>query len=150
MKGGTRNRVITRPFTSPGSRDRTSAPAAPSAMTAPAGSPAAARSCMSFAAVTEASPATKPMERSIPPVMMTSVSAAARRSGSVWRWTTCWKFPIERKFLPVKLKVTSKRSRNHADQLRASARPARDSRNPPPRDPGASSAAVVAPSFTCR
>ncbi len=83
MKGGTLNFVMTMPLTSPGKTEaaRTSSDAA--AMVQPTGMPEASKSCMSLAAPTEARPITKPTERSMPPVMMTKVSAAARRKGTV-------------------------------------------------------------------
>ena len=84
MKGGTLNFVMTMPLTSPGRTEATRTISDAQAMVQPTGMPPARKICMSLAAPTEARPMTKPTERSIPPVIMTKVSAAARRKGTVW------------------------------------------------------------------
>ena len=89
---------------------------------------------------------TKPTERSMPPVMMTKVSAAARRKGTVWRCTTFWKLTIDRKFLPVKLNTISIRTRKQAAQFAARARPARVPRKPFPPFAAFSPSMVTLPS----
>ncbi len=72
------------------------------------------------------SPRTNPTERSIPPVMMTNVSAHARRSEVVARWMMFWKLLSAKKFFPVKENTTRVRSRKKNAQLRPSIETAAD------------------------
>ena len=123
MKGGTLNFVMTIPLTRPGRTEAARTISEARAMVESTGMFLARNTCMSLAALTEARPMTKPTERSMPPVMMTKVSAAARRKATVWICNTFWKLTIDRKFLPVKLKTTSIRTRKKAAHFVARARP---------------------------
>jgi hypothetical protein len=74
---------------------------------------------MVLAEDTAESPRMKPTDISMPPEMMTNVSAQARRREVVARWMMLWKLLSAKKFLPVREKTTTESRRKKKDQLRA-------------------------------
>jgi hypothetical protein len=74
---------------------------------------------MVLAEETADSPRMKPTDMSMPPEMMTNVSALARRREVVARWMMLWKLLRAKKFLPVKAKTTTESRRKKKDQFRA-------------------------------
>jgi len=75
------------------------------------------------AARVEESPMTKPTERSMPPVMMTNVSATANRIEMVARWMIFWKLTTSKKPGPVKAKIAIIPNRKKRAQCRPSSLP---------------------------
>ena len=73
--------------------------------------------CIIFDVITAVNPITMPTERSIPPLIMTKVSDAARSSNTVERWTMFWKLAKLKKPFPVKLKKMSNRMRKNSAQF---------------------------------
>jgi hypothetical protein len=73
---------------------------------------------MIMAELTQTNPMTKPMERSIPPLIMTKVSPLANKRSEETPRTIMVKFFRPKKFFPRKLNKMSIKRRNRDDQFR--------------------------------
>ena len=105
ISGGILPRVMSKPFTLPPSAPRPSVNAA----AAPIGSPP---SRQSFPKTTAERPMSEPTERSMPPLVITGVSASARRPISTQRRSTSNPFASDAKLVPMteKTAISSARS----------------------------------------
>jgi hypothetical protein len=72
---------------------------------------------MIIAEITEINPRTNPTERSIPPVMMTKVSPAAKRRAGEEVMRMLFKVLGDKKPVPVKLKRTHRKRRKKTTQF---------------------------------
>src|ERR1051326_479726 len=117
MNGGTRSRAISTPLTSPAGSPASSAAPKPTSTARPSGASGPSR-CIASAAPTELRPMTKPVERSMPPEMMTNVCPRAMSIMIATLAVMAWKLNRSRKPLPVAEKNTSRTARNSQAQNR--------------------------------
>jgi hypothetical protein len=117
INGGTLNRLISSPLIMPGIRLIRRPAIQPTRILVDIEAPELVSSWISLPQSTELIPIINPMDKSIPPVITTNVSAAARSNGPVARWSIFWKFVMLRNPDPTILKMPTIRIRKKKAQL---------------------------------